>query len=142
MPESRQITRENIGATAEVLCEQCLPRVFKYVAYWVNNTQLAEDLTLKVINSALADYPDYVKHEDSFLVAAFIGARSEIQDYLRAKPLEQALHNLSHQEQEVISLKQAGGLDNVKISRVLGLPESDISSIVYQSLCQLKGCLK
>jgi hypothetical protein len=38
-------SEEDIENTTGILCEQYLPEVYQYINYWVDNNQLAEELT-------------------------------------------------------------------------------------------------
>jgi DNA-directed RNA polymerase specialized sigma24 family protein len=123
------------------LCEQHLPEVFRYINYWVNNTRIAEDLTMKALRNAFNGYKGSSNKEAPFLTGLFTLARKEIQDYLKINPLKPVLPNLSTQEQEVISLKLGAILDNRRVAQILNLPESSVSQIIHDSLCKLNGSL-
>lgn len=142
MFKSRQNSGEDIESVTELLCEQYLPAVFQYINCWVNNTQLAEELTLKALKKALARYRNHYKQEDTFSIGVFATARKEIKEHSPMSSFKPILPNLTPQEHEVISLKFGAALDNQGISNILGLPESSISRIIYQSLCKLNGCLE
>jgi hypothetical protein len=139
--ESRPVADENIGRMSEDLCDKYLTRVFQYVNYWVDNTELAEELTLETFHKALIRYKSDYKHENTFSTGIFTVARNTIQDYIRKSGHKPILPELSYREQEVISLKVGAVLNNRSISEILRLPESNISLILCQSLSKMNGCL-
>jgi DNA-directed RNA polymerase specialized sigma24 family protein len=138
VPELGCHSDEEIESTADILCEQYLPGVLRYVSYWVNDMQTAEDLTLKALKKSLAACKYRYKDENALSVGVFAAARKEVRDYLRTSSIKPALTNLSHREQDIVSLKLAAALNNRRISRIIGLPESNINKIIYQSLSKLK----
>jgi DNA-directed RNA polymerase specialized sigma24 family protein len=135
--KSRKTTAKNIEGITELLVEQYLPRVLRYISHWVNNTGLAEELTIETLKQALARYKDCVNNEDIFSVRVFVIARQEIQDHLQIRSFKPSLPNLAHQEQEVLSLRLSAEMGTSGIARILGLPESSIRSIIFQSLSKL-----
>lgn len=142
MLKSRRNSTEDAENMAELLCEQYLPRVFQYINYWVNDTKIAEELTLKALKKALVKYKGYYSDEKKFSTVIFAGARKEIQDSLKKGTIKPILSGLSSQEQEVISLRLAAALNNQMISKLTGLSESKVSTIVHQSLCKLRNCIE
>jgi DNA-directed RNA polymerase specialized sigma24 family protein len=131
--ESGKVTDENIESTADILCEQYLPRVFQYISYRVNNTQTAEELTLKALQNAMIGCNYSYEDKRKLSTVIFASARKEVQDYLKMDDGKPILSNLSDQEQEVISLKLGAVLNNQMISNLLGLSESNVSRIQYQA---------
>jgi DNA-directed RNA polymerase specialized sigma24 family protein len=127
---------------AELLVEQYLPRVLHYVNYWVKDTCLAEELTIQTLKQALASYTDCCNNENTFSVKVFVIARQEILSHFQIRSFNPALPNLSLPEQEVLSLKLGALLDNPAIARILGLSESSVSSIIFQSLSKLSAKLE
>ncbi len=142
MTKLRQKSSEASENIVEILCEQYLPAVLRYVNCWVNNTELAEELTLSAIKKALARYRCSSREDNVFAIKVFAAARKEVQSHLRISSFKPVLHVLSNQEQEVYSLKFGAGLDNRRISKILGLSESTIGRIFYESLCKMNGCMK
>lgn len=138
MPNLRCQSKEDIENTAEVLCEQYLPRVFQYMNYWLNDQETAEEITLKAMKEALVKYGNCFNDERKLSVGIFKCARKNMLDYLKMNKAHLVLPDLSVQEQEVISLRIAAVLNNRKISKLLGLSESRVGTIVCQSLCKLR----
>jgi DNA-directed RNA polymerase specialized sigma24 family protein len=136
----RQNSGKAISSEAGLPGEQYASGVFRYVSYWVKNTHLAEELTIKALRKTLARYGSCTGNEYKFSIVLFTTVRKDIHDYFRASANTAVLPGLSSQEHEVISLKLGAVLDNRKISKILGLPESSISRITYQSLCKLRNC--
>ncbi|MDD5039306.1 MAG: sigma-70 family RNA polymerase sigma factor [Dehalococcoidales bacterium] len=128
----------DIESVTELLCEQYLPRVFQYINCWINGSAIAEEITLKALKKALVKYRNCYKDEKKFSTGLFRCARNEILGYLKVSTVKPILPGLSTQEQEVISLRLAAMVNNGMISKLLGLSESKVGTIVHQSLCKLK----
>jgi DNA-directed RNA polymerase specialized sigma24 family protein len=126
--------------TAELLCDEYLPRVLQYANYWVNDTGAAEELTLRALRKALVKSKNCSKNEKKFSAVIFDYARKEILDCTKAGAVKPIFPGLSTQEQEVISLRLGAALSNRMISKLLGLSESIVGTIVHRSLCKLKDC--
>lgn len=126
----------------ELLCEQYLPRVFQYVNYWLNDQETAEEMTLKAIKEALFKYGNCLNDEGKLSARIFKCARNNILDCLKMNKAKPMLSGLSVQEQEVISLRLAAVLNNRTISKLLGLSESRVGTIVRESLCKLRDCME
>jgi DNA-directed RNA polymerase specialized sigma24 family protein len=129
----------DIAGAAEQLCEQYLTGIFRYVNYRVNDTELAEELTLNALLKALSGIKHISGQDSALLVRLFKTARNEVRDYLRSASFEPVLSGLSSQEQEVFSLKFGAALNNKIISEILGLSEPGISRILNVSLRKLNG---
>ncbi len=177
MFKSERNSNENDVDIAELLCEQYLPRVFQYINYWLNDTKIAEELTMKVlkkelinykscrkderklstgivkcarknildylkINEVKARYGNYCRDERKFSTEVFVCARKEILCCLKRNNMKPVLPGLSIQEQEVISLRLAAVLNNSMISKLLGLSESRVGTIVRESLYKLRDCME
>lgn len=78
------------------LYEQYLPKVFRYIQYKVNSTQLTEDLTSAVFEKALTNFSKYSSDKAAFSTWIFSIARNVVIDHYRAQgrrqtiPLEEA----------------------------------------------------
>jgi DNA-directed RNA polymerase specialized sigma24 family protein len=146
------------GTSAEILFEQYLDKVFSYVSFWVNNTQLAEDLTLKAFKQVSLVARDCDRDSENFSVSLFTAARrvlrgnrSQTRTPVFDFPPEagdealqkfrKGLAALSPQEKELVALKLGSGLSNRCIGRILGLSEAEIGMYLCRVLNQLNGCL-
>jgi DNA-directed RNA polymerase specialized sigma subunit len=138
---SRRQSEDNYKNAVEIVCTQYLTRVYQYVSCWVENPELAEELTLKALRKTLVKYRDFYRCENTFSIGVFAAARKEIQACFETSHLKPPWPHLSDQEREVVSLKLGARLDNQKISRISGLAESNIKRIINQSLCKLRDCL-
>jgi len=49
---------------------------------------------------------------------------------------------LPQREQEIISLKFGGELNNRQISSVVGLSENNVGTILFRAICKLRNCFK
>ncbi len=56
--------------------------------------------------------------------------------------LQVCLAMLPQREQEIISLKFGGELNNRQISSVVGLSENNVGTILFRAICKLRNCLK
>ncbi|MDD5702243.1 MAG: sigma factor-like helix-turn-helix DNA-binding protein [Dehalococcoidales bacterium] len=142
MFKSERNSNENDVDIAELLCEQYLPRVFQYINYWLNDREAAEEMSLKAIKEAMARYGNYCRDERKFSTEVFVCARKEILCCLKRNNMKPVLPGLSIQEQEVISLRLAAVLNNSMISKLLGLSESRVGTIVRESLYKLRDCME
>lgn len=132
----------NDANITELLCVEYLPRVFQYMNYWLNDRETAEEMTLKSIKEALVKYGNCHNDERKLSTGIFKCARKEILDYLKMNTKKPVLSGLSVQEQEVISLRLAAVVNNRMISKLLGLSESRVGTIVRESLCKLRDCME
>jgi hypothetical protein len=132
-------SKADIENSAGILCEQYLPRVYQYVNFWVNDRQLAEELTLKTLRKVIGSYRNCFIPDNTFSIRVFSAARQEIKDHMRTSQGKPVLPNLSPQEQEVISLKLGAVLDNQRISKILGLSKAGTEKIVAASLSRLQA---
>ncbi len=135
-------SNENEGNVTELLCEQYLPRVFQYINYWLDDQETAEEMTLKAMKEALVKYGDCFNDESKLSTGIFKCVRKNVLDYLKMNKVKPVLPGLSAQEQEVISLRLAAVLNNSMISKLLGLSESRVGTIVRESLCKLRDCIE
>jgi DNA-directed RNA polymerase specialized sigma subunit len=110
--------------------------------HWLNDSRIAEELTMKALKKALINFNSCRKDEKKFSTGVFTCARNEILDYLKVNTVKPILPGLSTQEQEVISLRLAAVVNNRMISRLLGLSESKVGTIVRQSLCKLRDSME
>ena len=132
----------NDANITEILCEQYLPRVFQYINYWLNDQETAEEMSLKAIKEAMARYGNCCRDERKLSTGIFKYAQKRVLDYLKMNNAKPILSGLSIQEQEVITLMLAAVLNNRMISKLLGLPESRVGTIVRESLCKLRDCME
>jgi DNA-directed RNA polymerase specialized sigma24 family protein len=133
----RRRSEEYMENAAGILYERFLTRVFQYMIFWVNDAAIAEELTLKALKEVLANYEDCSNDEKEFSIRIFNCARSKVLDYLKVNSVKPVLSGLSAQEQDVISLRLAGEVNNRTISKLLGLSEIKTGKIVCRSLNKL-----
>ena len=131
---------EDIEDTADILCEQYLPRVYQYINYWADSPPVAEDLTLTVFKKALGRFDNCFRNKASIPVGLFIIARDILNDPHR-KGDGKLKTILSQQEQEIISLKLGAEVTNHSIAEIVGISEARVAGILCQALRKLKdGC--
>jgi DNA-directed RNA polymerase specialized sigma24 family protein len=146
------------GSSAELLFEQYLGKVFSYISFRVNNTQLAEDLTLQVLKGFFCQAGHGCRDSENLPVSLFTAARTLLLGNLprAALPvsgvppeagkgaqlnLRAGLERLSPQEKDIVALKLGPGLSNRCIGRILGLSEADVGMNLCRALNKLNGCL-
>lgn len=56
--------------------------------------------------------------------------------------LQFCLAALPQREQEIISLKFGGELNNRQIASVIGLSENNVGTILFRAICKLRNCFK
>ena len=79
MSEKASSARETFAR----LYDEYLDKVFRYIQYRVNNTQLAEDLTSTVFEKALTNFRKYSNDRASFSTWIFSIARNVVIDHYR-----------------------------------------------------------
>jgi DNA-directed RNA polymerase specialized sigma24 family protein len=145
-----------MGSSAELLFEQYLDKVFSYISFRVNNTQLAEDLTLRVLKGVFCQAGNGNRDNENLPVNLFTAARTLLQGNLprAALPvsgvppeagnstqfsLQSGLERLSPQEKDIVALKLGPGLCNRCIGRILELSEVQVGIELFQALSKIKG---
>ena len=145
-----------------------LPRVYNFFRYRVGDDQIAEDLTAETFEKAWRNREKYRNDLASFSTWLFTLARRIGADYYRRHkpnvPLEDAvlvpdpqivedvaqqradfrrlsllLTRLAERERELVALKYGAGLTNRAITRITGLSESNVSTILHRVAQQLRA---
>ncbi len=73
------------------LYEQYLPKIFRYIRYKVNSTQITEDLTSAVFEKALTNFSKYSSAKAAFSTWIFSIARNVVIDHYRAQGRRQTV---------------------------------------------------
>jgi RNA polymerase sigma-70 factor (ECF subfamily) len=157
-----------VKADFEAIYNEELPRVYNFFRYRVGDDQLAEDLTAETFEKAWRNREKYRNDLASFSTWLFTLARRIGTDhYRRQKPtvsLETAAHvrdpqivedvaerradfkhlslllsRLAERERELVALKYGAGLTNRAITRITGLSESNVSTILHRVTQQLRA---
>lgn len=157
-----------VQADFEALYREELPRVYNFFRYRVGDDQIAEDLTAETFEKAWRNREKYRNDLASFSTWLFTLARRIGADYYRRHkptvPLEAAarvpdpqtveetaqqradfthlsllLSRLAERERELVALKYGAGLTNRAITRITGLSESNVSTILYRVTQQLRA---
>ena len=76
---------ESTRQTFAELYEEYLPKVYRYINYRINDTQITEDLTSTVFEKALTNFGKYSKDKASFSTWIFSISRNVVIDYYRAQ---------------------------------------------------------
>jgi RNA polymerase sigma-70 factor (ECF subfamily) len=145
-----------------------LPRVYNFLRYRVGDRATAEDLTSVTWEKAWRGRQGYRRDEAGFSTWVFAIARNVAIDHFRARrsevPLEEAsrqtsdsdpelaaskrsdfqrltvlLQQLPHRERELIALKYGAGVTNREISRLTGLSESNVGTILHRTVEGLRA---
>lgn len=145
-------------------------KLYKYILYRTGDAAAAEDLVSEVFTKALAKYHTYNPVRGKFSTWLYTIANNTMINYYsknhqytfigpeRADPgprpedtviekelkemLIQAMAKLNERQKSIIALKFAAGETNREIARMLNLTESNVGTILYRSLQQLRDILK
>jgi RNA polymerase sigma-70 factor (ECF subfamily) len=152
----------------EAVYQEELPRVYNFFRYRVGDDQVAEDLTAETFEKAWRNRDKYRHDLASFSTWLFTLARRIGTDYFRTHrptvPLDIAalvpdpqiledvaqqradfrrlsllLSRLAERERELVALKYGAGLTNRAITRITGLSESNVSTILHRVTQQLRA---
>jgi DNA-directed RNA polymerase specialized sigma24 family protein len=134
----RPIRNKQHKEFTDLLREQYLPKLYGYVMYRVNDSHLAESITLKVLRMTATER-SVSTDSGKLTMILFSAARRELQDLTQAD-VNPVFLNLSAEEREVLSLRLGAHLDARTISKILGLSPSVIRVITCRSLCKLESC--
>ncbi len=155
---------EAAGNRPEVVLEACLARVFRYIRYWIDQTAIAEDLTMRIFHKGMAGLRPQDIDEDVLSIRLLAIARNEVRHYASQSArspagnngkasgpdgclageqtrdqLQISLRNLNPAEKEIIALKLGAGLNNHCIARIIGNSESKVGMHLCQALQKLNA---
>ena len=163
-----RLAKASATADFEVLYQEELPRVYNFFRYRVGDDQVAEDLTAETFEKAWRNREKYRNDLASFSTWLFTLARRIGTDYYRrhnstvsldeiaSVPDPQVLEDVAQQradfirislllsrlaerERELVALKYGAGLTNRAITRITGLSESNVSTILHRVNQQLRA---
>lgn len=163
-----RLAKASATADFEVLYQEELPRVYNFFRYRVGDDQVAEDLTAETLEKAWRNREKYRNDLASFSTWLFTLARRIGTDYYRrhnstvsldeiaSVPDPQVLEDVAQQradfrrislllsrlaerERELVALKYGAGLTNRAITRITGLSESNVSTILHRVHQQLRA---
>lgn len=153
------------------LYRQQFARVYAFLRYRLDDTQLAEDLAAEVFGRAWTSLRD-PRQVDSAIAWLFTTARRLVADHYRRRkdslPVERALStgpavaspeagllaserltlalrclaSLGEREREIIGLRFVSGLRNWQIAQVLGLREGNVAKIIHRALARVRERLQ
>ena len=162
------LAKASTAVDFEALYQEELSRVYNFFRYRVGDGQIAEDLTAETFEKAWRNREKYRDDLASFSTWLFTLARRIGTDYYRKHrptiPLDVAaripdpqivediaqqradfnrlsflLARLAERERELVALKYGAGLTNRAITRITGLSESNVSTILHRVAQQLRA---
>jgi len=145
-----------------------LPRIHDFFRYRVGPGAIAEDLTSLTFEKAWTARAQYRRDLASFATWLYAIARNVAADHFRRgrrlEPLDEAIEiaggptpeelaeersehahlarllaALPEREREVIALKYGAGLTNRAIAKMMGLTESNVGTIVFRTVRELRA---
>lgn len=141
--------------------------VYKYIYYRVGDQSLAEDLTMEVFVKAMEAIDGFSFRGVPFSAWLYRIASNLVIDHFRRQPdhaelsleeklvgsvehpaqvldekfshqaLQQALAELTDDQQQVIVLKFVDGLSNLEVAQILGKTEGAVKSLQHRALASL-----
>lgn len=151
------------------LYNEYYPKIFKYTLYRVGDHYTAEDLVSEVFEKVLLKYDTYNPQKGKFGTWLFtivnntvinhhkktrpvelkmdkIDSQYHLEDLLFEQELKEnllkSIMQLNERQKDVIALKFGARLNNREIAQVLEMSESNVGTILYRSLKQLRDILK
>jgi len=153
------------------LYEENFDRIYRYVVLKIGNKMAAEDITQQVFLNALQSISAFKWKGTPFSAWLFRIAHNQVVDYLRRKtkkatvPLDESLASgnsdpklaaeqnldierlvsatkrLTKAQQEVISLRFAGGLPIAQVAKVMGKSEGAVKALQHSAIVFLRKVL-
>jgi len=153
------------------LYENNFDRIYRYVVLKIGNKMEAEDITQQVFLNALKSISAFRWKGAPFSAWLFRIAHNQVVDYLRRKtkratvPLDESLTSgnsnpglaaernldiehlvsatkrLTKAQQEVISLRFAGGLSGGEVAKVMGKSEGAVKALQHSAIVSLRKAL-
>lgn len=152
------------------LYHEYYPKIYKYTLYRVGDHHTAEDLVSEVFEKVLLKYHTYNPQKAKFSTWLFtianntlinhykknnqaqpmalekMDSKYRLEDLVFEKELRETLLKaimcLNDRQRDLIALKFGAHLTNREIAQILNLSESNVGTILYRSLKQLKDILK
>lgn len=153
------------------LYNRYFPQLYKYTLYKVGDSNIAEDLVSDVFEKMLLKYSTFNQEKGSFSTWLFTIANNIIINYHKKNSckivhidlekvelkyrledliidrelkelLLKAIMFLEERQRNIVALKFGACLTNRQIAQVMNLTESNVGTILYRSLRQLKDILK
>ncbi|HEY4214311.1 MAG TPA: sigma-70 family RNA polymerase sigma factor [Steroidobacteraceae bacterium] len=156
------------GLDWDALYADQAPRVYNFFRFRLGSQSEVEDLTARTFEKAWRSRATYRSELAAFSTWLFTIARNVAIDHMAARrlhlPLDDAAHvaaegtpeqevergsdlarlalltaGLPERERELIALKYGAGLDNRLISRLTGLSESNVGTILHRTVRALRA---
>ena len=135
----------------EAVYQAELPRIYNFFRYRVGDDQIAEDLTAETFEKAwkyreryrddLASFSTWltVPLEEAGQLTNAQTLEEEAQERAEFAQVGALLARLAERERELVALKYGAGLTNRAITRITGLSESNVSTILHRVVQQLRA---
>lgn len=154
------------------LYQEHMPRIYNYFRYRIGDNMLSEDLTAKTFEKAWRARKSYQNKQAAFTTWLYTIAKNVLADHFRTTHDEQsielaaeipsveenpeqsiitkqgveqlisALAAFSIRERDLIALKYGAGLNNREISRLSGISESNVGTIIHRTVSKLRKALE
>ena len=156
----------------DLLYTEHMPKIYNFFRYRVANNMLAEDLTSATFEKAWRARGSFKRRKASFVTWLYTIARNTLADHFRKAKNEKSLgvveqiaseggepeellvstqniqtmvsllENYSPRERDLIALKFGSGLNNRQISKLTGLSESNVGSILHRTISKLRKAME
>jgi len=163
--------KQHDGEAFSQLYEEYFDKIHRYIVLKIGDRMEAEDITQQVFLNAIKAISSFKWKGVPFSAWLFRIAHNQVVDYLRKKtkrtttPLEESLltsdddpqliaeqrldierliaatRNLTPPQQEVISLRFAGGLSIIQVAKVMGKSEGAVKALQHSAIVALRKAL-
>lgn len=166
-PRTGSAREADSGINWEAVYRQSLPKVYRYFSCWVGDGSLAEDLTsatfekawssrgsfslnkgtgigwlLGIAKNVKAAYFRNERQVGSLDEATKVATSHSVEESVQLKAefdhLFQLLQQIGERERELIALKYGAELTNRQISKMTGLSETNVGTILHRVVRQLR----
>jgi RNA polymerase sigma-70 factor, ECF subfamily len=166
MRKTLNITVLSESVNWQEVYDQLLPRVFHYFCYKVGDKLIAEELTALTFEKAWINRENYKNDQgafqfwlfgiaqkvavnhfrknqrevliDSMNLLSSQNVEEDVEKQMNFEKLAAALNILSDRERSLISLKYGAELNNREIAKQTGLSESNVGTIIFRAVSNLR----
>lgn len=163
-----KFAKSSVTVDFEAFYQAELPRVYNFFRYHIGDDEVAEDLTSETFEKAWRNRERYREDLASFSTWLFTLARRVAADHYRKRRATVRLNDAAHisdpqivedlaqghaefahlaallsrlaeRERELVALKYGAGLTNRAIARLSGLSETNVGTILYRVIHELRA---